>query len=178
MPPAHQHADEPESGPDLVAAAAGNAHVGAGDLEEAVAAGFGDHRLEQHARSLLALGASREHAPGALQLVGEVVAQDLQVTEAQQAWAASPADRDVDGVGGKAGDQGVGQQALEASDLRAQGAPGRILLHRRRERREDVPRELVGDHHHAVDPTLLVPRSPSDLVRSFVQAPWRRLSAL
>jgi hypothetical protein len=122
-----------------------------------VAAGVGVHRLEHGARSLLTLGADAQGAPRPPQLAGQLVAQDLELAETQQPRAVAARHGDVDRRGGKTGDQRVGELALEPGDLGPQRPAGRVLVHRRRERRGGLQQVAVGDHDHAGDST---PRPP------------------
>jgi hypothetical protein len=118
-----------------------------------VAAGVGVHRLEHGASDPLALGADGQGAPRSLQPVGQLVAQHLELAEAEQARAAAPGDDDVDRVGREAGDERVGELALEPRDLAPQRAAGGVLV----ERRGGLQQVAVGDHDHGRDVTPTAP---------------------
>jgi hypothetical protein len=145
VPPTHQHPDEPQPRPDLIAAAARHAQIGARDTGETVAAGVGVHRFQHRTSGLLTLGAGGQGAPRALQLGGQIVAQLLELPQAEQARSAAAGHDDIDRVEREAGDQGVGQLTLEPGDLAPQRAARRVLV----ERRGGLQQVAVGDHDHA-----------------------------
>ena len=138
-------------------AAARLAELAVGQAHEAVTAGLGEHPLEQCPRLGLALAALRQRPTGREEAFHEVVAQRLELGHAQDTWPAHPAQgRDADvlapaaevGRGSRdereTGGEGLGQLALEAGDLVAQGPAGRRLVDLRR---PDGRYELL-EHHH------------------------------
>jgi hypothetical protein len=129
VPPAGEHADEAQPGPHLPDPAAGLAEVLVGQPGELVAAGLTQHALEEVAVARLLLPALVHDLAGAAQLVGEIVAERLELGDVQQPrTAAGGRDADVDGGPRERGDQRVTELALEPLDLRAQGAPGGVVV--------------------------------------------------
>jgi hypothetical protein len=93
-----------------------------------VAAGVEPHALEQHAVALLEVRPLGDRGAGAVQALGEVVAQALQLAEAEQARAAATGDRPVGVRPRVGGEEGGGQLALELGDLVAERATGGGLV--------------------------------------------------
>ena len=122
------------------------AHVDGGDADELVAAGLEAHAFEQDAIALLELGALGDRRTRAAQAPGQIVAEALQLAQAQQPRAGAAGHRPFR-VGARiGGEEGGGQLALELGDLLAQGASRRALvrLDDRREPRAQRGRMLLG----------------------------------
>jgi hypothetical protein len=154
VPPAGEHADDPETRTDLVASAAPHAELGTRQADEAMAPRFEVHRLQQRPRLALAGGTHGERGLGRVQAGGEVVAQHLELAQVQQARTAAARNGDVDRVRGEAGDERGGEVALEPGDLVAQRAARGLLELRPRGRQRraghDGQNEVVGQLDHAV----------------------------
>jgi hypothetical protein len=113
--------------------------------DEAVAAGLGEHLLEQRPRAGLPLAALRQRVTRRVQTLDEVVAQGLELGHAQNAGTASRRDADIERGQGETGGERLGQLALEAGDLFPQGPTGRRLVDLRR---PDGRYELLEHQHH------------------------------
>src|SRR6185312_5284571 len=136
LPPAHEHAEQPEPRADLPDAAPPLAQLGARDALEAVAAGVEAHALEADPGPGLALAAAVELGPCGGQARGQLVPDLLELAEVEDARAVPGPGRRLAtggqrgrGGGGvavrQAGDQGVREPALETGDLAAKlGAGG------------------------------------------------------
>lgn len=121
MPPAGEHADDAEPRPDLPDAAAALAELLVGDLLELVLAGREEHPLEADAVALLLAAALLEGTPRGAQLLGELVAEQLELGEPEDSRALAEPRRaggaDLGTTVREGGDLDVAEIALEASDL-------------------------------------------------------------
>lgn len=129
MPPAREHADETEPRTDLPDAAPGLAEVAVGQARELVALGVAQHALEEVAVALLLLPTLVDDAARLAELLGEVVAEGLELGDAEQLRSTVDGrDADVDRGARERGDQRVAELALESLDLRPQRAAGRVVV--------------------------------------------------
>jgi hypothetical protein len=92
---------------------AGHAHV-------LVALGVEHHALDQSPVFLLACRSLGEVGADRAQPLGEVVANALELSEAEDARTGEPGDRPLESVAGVGGGEHLGQLALELGDLVAQ----------------------------------------------------------
>src|SRR4051812_5648090 len=102
LPPPHQHPDEPETRPDLPHAAAVLAELAVGQANEAVAAWLGQHALEQRSRLGLAASPLGERRTSVVKALDELVAQRLELRDAQHPGAAAGVHPGVQRGDGKA----------------------------------------------------------------------------
>ncbi len=117
MPPAHQHADQTEPGPDLPNAAALVAEVPAGHASEAVLGRLHQHPLKVQSTGLLKLRLLGDRDPCPEQPVGKLVPDLLELTEIKQARLPAAAGGELEATHRKGGDESAGKLPLEPLDL-------------------------------------------------------------
>ena len=122
----------------MVVATAGRAHVGPGQAHPLVARGLEHHALEQQAVLLLDLGAFADRPAGGVDPLREVVANLLQVSQAEHPRTAVRRHREIDPGAWIGGDKSVGELALERGDLLAQGPSRRSLVDLDNQRKASV----------------------------------------
>ena len=115
VPPARQHPDEAQARPDRVDAAARErrARCAAGGRSGGAAGRRTSPRAARAPRAGAAARAASTRSAAA-QAVGEVVAQGLELAEAEQPRAAAARDGDVEHVGREGGDERGGQSGARA----------------------------------------------------------------
>ena len=131
--------------------AAGLADVRIGDAHPLVGGGIAQHVLDELAVARLDLGAVVERAARLVQPVGEVVAELLELAQAQQPRAAAPVDAELDARARVSGDEGGGELGLDLGDLLAKRASGGKLVtldDERRNRGNGRPTERFVDCCH------------------------------
>src|SRR5919198_549828 len=125
---ANGHAEETPAGLDVPVLAAALADVLVGDPNPLVMLRLEQHLLDQAAVLLLHVGSVGEHSAGLLHPGRQVVAQFLELDQAEHPGPAPRAHVPLEALARPGGAEELCQLLLEPRDLVQQGAPGRTLV--------------------------------------------------